>query len=124
MNSRWLWNSHQRHKFLRVEASRDISKIRVSEMGFPGVFKRCFPQWTPCCFVRIHERLGTMPLKCPRCSKTSHSSNVSQVYPVRICVQCHSKLQNGCFTILFNDAYFLLAVMVEGDESSQLRMAN
>ena len=26
--------------------------------------------------------------------------------------------------ILFNSAYFLLAVMVEGDESSRLRMAN
>ena len=25
---------------------------------------------------------------------------------------------------LFNNAYFLLAVMLEGDESSQLRMAN
>ena len=42
MNSRWLWNSHQRHKFLRAEASRDIVKFRVSEMGvsrgFQGVF--------------------------------------------------------------------------------------
>ena len=28
------------------------------------------------------------------------------------------------FTILFDGAYILLAVMVEGDESSQLRMAN
>ena len=30
----------------------------------------------------------------------------------------------GCLTILFDGAYFLLAVMVEGDESSQLKMAN
>ena len=37
---------------------------------------------------------------------------------------CHSKLGNGCFTILFNGAYFLLVVMVEGDKSSQLNMAN
>ena len=29
-----------------------------------------------------------------------------------------------CFTIFFNGAYFLLAVEVEGDESSWLRMAN
>ena len=42
MNSRWLWNLHQRHKFLRAEGSRDILKIRVLEMAFPGVFKRCF----------------------------------------------------------------------------------
>ena len=34
------------------------------------------------------------------------------------------KLEHGCFTILFDGAYFLLAAMVEGDESSQLRMAN
>ena len=29
-----------------------------------------------------------------------------------------------CFTALFDGAYFLLAVMVERDESSRLRMAN
>ena len=39
MNSRWLWNSRQRHKFLRAEASRDILKFRVSEMAFPGGFR-------------------------------------------------------------------------------------
>ena len=31
---------------------------------------------------------------------------------------------NRCFTIIFDGAYFLLAVMVGGDEHSQLRMAN
>ena len=39
-------------------------------------------------------------------------------------IQCHSKLGNGCFTILFDGAYFLLAITVEGDKSSQLRMGN
>ena len=39
----WLWNSRQRHKFLKAKASRDILKFRVSEMAFPGVFKRYFP---------------------------------------------------------------------------------
>ena len=39
-------------------------------------------------------------------------------------VEFHSKLGNGCYTILFEGAYFLLPVMVEGYESSQLRMAN
>ena len=38
MNSRWLWNSHQRHKFLRVKASRDILKLRVAEMAFQAIF--------------------------------------------------------------------------------------
>ena len=80
MNSRWLWNLHQRHKFLRAEASRDILKFRVSEIVFPGVFKRYFPLWMPCCFVGIHARLETMSSKCPRRSTTSHGSNVSQIW--------------------------------------------
>ena len=42
MNSRWLWNSHHRHKFLRAEASRAILKFGVSEMGFPGGFQEEF----------------------------------------------------------------------------------
>ena len=53
MKSRpWLWNSHQRHKFLRAEPSRNILRFRVSEMSFPGVFKRYLPAtspyWQPC----------------------------------------------------------------------------
>ena len=78
MNSRPLWNSHQRHKFLRAEASRDTLNFRVSEMVFAGVFKRYFPPWTPHCFIRIHARLGTKPWKCPRHSTTLHCSNVSK----------------------------------------------
>ena len=74
MNSRRLWNSHQRHKFWKAEATRDILKLRVSEMPFPGVFKRQFPPRMPCCCVRIHARLRTMPLKCSRCSTTLHGS--------------------------------------------------
>ena len=42
MNSRRLWNSHQRHKFLRAEASSDILKNRVSEIVFPEVFQEIF----------------------------------------------------------------------------------
>ena len=57
MNSRQLWNSHQRNKFLRAEASKDILQFRVLEMGFLGVFKRYFPLRTLCYFVRIHARL-------------------------------------------------------------------
>jgi len=40
MSSRRLWNSHQRHKFLRAKAFRDILKFRVLEMVFPGIFRR------------------------------------------------------------------------------------
>ena len=79
MDSGWLWNSHQRHKFLRAEVFRDILKIRVLEMAFPEVYKRYFPSWMPCYFVRVHTRLRIMLLKCPRHSKTSHGSNVLQI---------------------------------------------
>ena len=58
MNSRQLWNSHQRHKFLRAEASRDILKFRVSEMAFSGVFKRYFPPRTPCFFRQNTLKTG------------------------------------------------------------------
>ena len=47
MNSRQLWNLHQRLKFLRDEEARDILKFRVSEMAFPEVFKGDFPSRTP-----------------------------------------------------------------------------
>ena len=39
MNSRRLWDSHQRHKFLRAEASRDILSLGNSIFrGFQEVF--------------------------------------------------------------------------------------
>ena len=79
MNSRRLWNSHQRHKFLKAEACRDILTFRVSEIVIPVVFKKHFPPRMPSCFVEIHTRLGIMPSKCLRRSMTSHGSNVSQI---------------------------------------------
>ena len=66
MNRRRLWNSHQRHKFLRAETFRDILKFRVSEMAFSVIFKRYSPLRTQCFFIRIYARLGTMPSKCPK----------------------------------------------------------
>ena len=63
INSRQFWNSHQSHKFLRVEASRDILKFRVLEMVFPGGFQEVFSTVNTCCFVRIQARLGKMPSK-------------------------------------------------------------
>ena len=114
MNSRWLWNSHQRWSFMRAKASRDILKFRVSEMVFPVVFKRYFPPRMPCWFIRIHARLGTMPSKCPRRS-TSHGLNMHSM---------SFKTGKRMLLISFDGAYFLLPIMVEGDESSRLRMAN
>ena len=114
MNRRRLWNSHQRHKFLRAKATRDIFKIRVSEMVFPEVFKRYFPPRMPCCFIRIHAIMQSR----------WNVPGVLRHHMVRTfdsCMQCHSKLGKGCFTILFNSAYILLVAMVEGDESSWLK---
>ena len=42
MNSSRLWSSHQRHKFFRAEASRNVLEFRVSETPFPEVSKRYF----------------------------------------------------------------------------------
>ena len=72
----------------------------------------------------IHARLGTMPSKCPRRSKTSHILSVSRI---QTCLNMRSTSFNTGKPILYNffyGDYFLLAVMVEGDESSRLRMAN
>ena len=112
MNSGWIWNSHERNKFLRAKASRDISKFRVSKIALKGVFKQCFPPQTPCCFVRIYTRLGTMPSKCPRRSTD---------------LDLDLNLFKYAFNVFQNwetVPNFLSAVMVEGDEGSRLRMAN
>ena len=100
MNSRQLWNSHHRHKFLRAEPSRDILKFRVSEM----VFKRYFPLWMPCCFVSIHARLSArLGKNAVEMSQAFH--DIAQFRTMKltffrskpvykICVQRHSKLGN------------------------------
>ena len=72
MNSKQLWNSHQRHKLLWAKASRDILKIRVLEMAFPrGVFHLGH-------HVVSSEYTQAWKECHPRHSKTLHSSNVSQ----------------------------------------------
>ena len=85
---------------------RDILKIRASEMAFPGVFKSYFPPRTTCCFVRNYT-----------CKTGNNATEMSQAF--------HDITRIEHFTILFVGAYVLLTViMVEGDESSRLRMAN
>ena len=127
MNSRQLWNSHQRHKLLRGEASRDILKFRVSEMAFSGVFKRYFPPQTPCFFVRIHSRLGIMlGIMSQAFHDIARFERFIDLNLFKCAFNCNV-IQNQeirCFIALFDGAYFLLAVMVERDESSRLRMAN
>ena len=92
MNSRWPWNSHQRHKFWRAEASRNILKFRVLKIAFPGVFNRYFPLWMPCCSVRIHARRGTL---CRRNVPGVPRHNTVQMFHRSI--QCLSKLGKSMF---------------------------
>ena len=122
MNSRQLWNLHQRHKFLRAEASRDILKFWSLRNGISRGFKRYFPLRTPCCFIRIHVhvRLGKIPLihniawfePFTNLSLFKYAFNVIQNWEADV-LQFYSMV-----------LIFLLAVMVEGYESSRLRMAN
>ena len=121
MNGRRLWNSHQRHKFLRAEASRDILKFRVAEMAF---------------FQEEFSTADTMLFFQNTYETRNNAVEMSQAFHDIVWFehftdlnlfkydQCHWKLGNECFTILFDGAYFLSAVMVEGDESSWLKMAN
>ena len=45
--------------------------------------------------------------------------------PVRICIQCHCSWETDALQFYLKVLnYFLLAIMVEEDESSRLRMAN
>ena len=60
MNTRQFWNSHQRHKFLRAEASRDILEFQSLRNGISRGFQEVFSTMDAMLF---HENtLGTMPL--------------------------------------------------------------
>ena len=84
----------------------------ICHCGLPIVSSEYAQDWEQC--------RGHVPgVPRHRLIRTFHRSK-----PVSICVQCHSKLQNGCFTILSDGVYFSLAVMVEGDETGWLRMAD
>ena len=106
MNSRRFWNSHQRHKLLENQGIWEHFEIQSFEMAFPEVFKRYFPLVSS-----EYTKTGNNAFEMSqafhrhRTVQTFHRSN-----PVYICVQCHSKLGNGCFTILFDGAYVSLAV--------------
>ena len=58
LSSRRLWNSQQRHKFLRAEASRYILIFRLTEMTFPGVFKNYFSTADAMLFGHNTRRTG------------------------------------------------------------------
>ena len=115
MNSRWLWNLHQRQKFLRTKASRDIV--------FPGFFKRYFPPRTPCCFIRILGKLWTMLSKCPRRSTTSNGSMYLFKYVFSVIQNWETDALQFIWWCLFLVSSYD-SVEEEGDKSSRLRMVN
>ena len=66
MNSRQLWNPHQRHKFLRAEACQGHFEIQSLRNGIFGGIQEVFSTVDAMFFLRIHARPGIMPSKCPR----------------------------------------------------------
>ena len=83
MNSRQLWNSHQMGKFLRARHLGTFWKFLESQKCHFQGFPRCISTADAILFrqntSRIHTRLGTMPLKCPRHFTTLHGSSISQI---------------------------------------------
>ena len=78
INSRRLWNSHQRYKFLRAEASRDILKL-ASEMAFQG-FSRGISTADILLFRQNTRKARNNAVEMSQAfSATSHCSNVSQI---------------------------------------------
>ena len=120
MNSRRLCNSHQRHKFLRAEEARNILKIISSlRNGVSRVFQEVFSTADTMLFHQNTRKTGNNAVEMSQAfqdiPRFKHFTDLNLFINMR---------SNWCFTILFDGAYFLLAVMVKGDESSLLRMAN
>ena len=95
-------------------------------MAFSGVFKSYFPPWVPR-FCQNTHKTGNNAIKM---SQAFHAitgfEHLTDLNLFKCAFNC-SVIQNQeirCFTALFDGAYFLLAVMVERDESSRRRMAN
>ena len=89
MNSRRLWNSHQRHKFLRAEASRNILKVRVSAIAFPGVFKMYLFHADTMLFGRNTRKTGNNTVKM---SQAFHDITRFERFTdlnLFMCGQCH-----------------------------------
>ena len=105
MNSRRLWNSHYRHKFLRVKASRDILKFSASAMAFPGDFQcRCYHVSSE--YLQAFHDMA----------RFEHFTDLNLFkYAFDVIQNCET---DALQFILFDGAYVLFAVMVEGDESS------
>ena len=111
---------------------RDILKFRDLEVAFPGVVKRytVFSTADTMLFHHNTRKTGNSGVEMTQAyfHDFAQSSNVSQI---DTCLNMHSmSFQNWEMEwmlykiILLDGAYLLLAVMMEGDESGWLRMAN
>ena len=87
-------NSHQRQKFLRAEEYRDTLKFKVSEIAFPGVFKRLtvyFPSHS--CHVVSSEYTQDWE-QCCQMSQAFHDIALFERFTELNLFKCHSKLGN------------------------------
>ena len=120
-------NSHQRHNFLRAEASRDTLKFRVWEMAFPGLFKRYFPLWMPPLF---HQNTSKTENNVVEMSQPFHDIAPFEPFSdpslFKYAFKVIQNWETGAlqfYSTVLNFCKQLCIVHVEGDKSSPLRMA-
>ena len=103
INSRWLWNLHQRHKFLRAEAFRDVLKFIESQKWRFQEFLRGISTADAMLFCQnTHITVGTLLLKCPRRFMTLHSSEN------RTCLNMRSMSFKTGKQMLYNNIWWCL----------------
>ena len=121
MNGRQLWNSHQRYKFLRAEASRDI--LNLIKNGISTGFQEIFS--TAMQFHQNTCKSGNNAVKM--CQVSQHIARFECFTDLNRIKYAFNVIQNWekdvlqFYLMVLN---FLLAVIIEGDKSSWLRMAN
>ena len=121
MNGRRLWNSHQRHKFLRAEAYRDI--LNLIKNGISRGFQEIFS--TAMQFHQNTCKSGNNAVKM--CQVSQHIPRFECFTDLNLFKYAFNVIQNWEMDVLhfyLMVLNFLLAVMIEGDKSSWLRMAN
>ena len=114
MISRQLWNLHQRHNFLRAEASRDILKFRVSEMAFPGGFQEVFTTTDAMLFHQNTRNTGNNTIEMSQAFHAwfEHFTDLNLFkYGFNVIQNWNTDALQFYSVVLI----FLLAVMVEGD---------
>ena len=113
MNSRRLWNSHQRHKFLWAEASRDILKFSLENAISRGLWE----VFSDAMLFRQNTcKPGNNAVEMsPAFHKIARFERFTDVNLLKYVFNIIQNWETNALKILFDAAYFLLAVMVEGD---------